>query len=79
MIWIIYLKESCRLNFKYHFSFKKYPNYAFKDFIKIARLDLANVGIIWLTLPVLRLLSSKAQGRKDFRNYLNPAMLVFIG
>ena len=33
-----------------------------------------------LTLPLLRLLSSKAQGRKDyFENHLNPVMLVFIG
>ena len=28
---------------------------------------------------MLRLLSSKAQGRNVFENHLNPAMLVFIG
>ena len=31
-----------------------------------------------LTLPMLRLLSYKAQWRKDFENYLNPVLLVFI-
>ena len=32
-----------------------------------------------LTLPMLRLLLSKAQGRKDFEKYLNLVMLVLIG
>ena len=32
-----------------------------------------------LTLPMLRLLPSKVQGRKIFENHLNPVMLVFIG
>ena len=34
---------------------------------------------ILLTLPMLWLLSSKAQGRKIFQKHLNPVMLVFIG
>ena len=32
-----------------------------------------------LTLTLLRLRLSKAQGRKVFENHLNPVMLVFIG
>ena len=32
-----------------------------------------------LTFPMLRLLSSKAQGHKIFENDLNPVVLVFIG
>ena len=32
-----------------------------------------------LTLPMLRLLSSKAQGRSFYENHLYPVMLVFIG
>ena len=35
--------------------------------------------VCYLTLPMLRLLSSKAQGVKIFENHLNPVMLVFIG
>ena len=31
-----------------------------------------------LTLPMLRLLSSKAQGRKYFEKHVNPVILVFI-
>ena len=32
-----------------------------------------------LTLPMLRLLPSTAQGRKIFENHINPVMLVFTG
>ena len=32
-----------------------------------------------LTLPMLRLLSSKAKDANSFDNSLNPVMLVFIG
>ena len=32
-----------------------------------------------LTLSMLRLLLSKAQGRRGFGNHLNPVKLVFIG
>ena len=46
------------------------PNYNGHLFLK---------AIPILTLPMLRLLSSKAQGHKFFENHLNPAMLVFIG
>ena len=34
--------------------------------------------IFWLTLPLLRLISSNAQDCKDFWNHLNPVMSVFI-
>ena len=37
-----------------------------------------SIGIS-LTLSMLRLLSSKAQGCKDLEYHLNPVMLVFIG
>ena len=37
------------------------------------------IGSLWLTLPVLRLLSSNAQGCKDLWNHRNPVMLVLIG
>ena len=43
------------------------------------RLDYNSSSNILLTLPMLKQLSSKAQGRKDFENHLNPVMLVFIG
>ena len=36
-------------------------------------------NILPLTLPMLRLLSPKAQGCKIFENHLNPVILVFIG
>ena len=36
-----------------------------------------NAGFV-LTLPMLRLLSPKIQGRKVSENHLNPVMLVFI-
>ena len=32
-----------------------------------------------LNLPMLSSLSFKAQGCRDFKNHLNPVMLVFIG
>ena len=43
------------------------------------RLSIKKGVSAYLTLPMLMLLSSKAQGCKDFRTHLNPVMLVFIG
>ena len=46
----------------------------------ISRNNISHISeFSTLTLPMLRLLSFKAQGRKYFRNHLHTAMLVFIG
>ena len=44
----------------------------------VARNDMFFIGIV-LALPMVRLLSSKAQGSKDFENCPNPVMLILIG
>ena len=40
--------------------------------------DYEKWGEGFITLPILKLLSSKAHGCKDFENQLNPIMLVTI-
>ena len=69
-----YLKESCVLDFDPHFSFKYFLKIAsvkgISQIESVAVLDPS--GMKGLSLPVLRLLSSKAQGNKEFKNISKP-------
>ena len=73
----IYLKEYC-----FFFLNDISPSTIVSTLLSSKRFHLscpAGMGINWLTLMLLRLLSSNAQKRKKNENHLNPIMLVFIG